>query len=42
MKTINNALLDKHFLKKLFSQPNQTTYIKIISLDFNENPREEI
>ena len=42
MKTNDNALLDKYFLKQLFHQTNQTIYVKIISLDFNENPREEI
>ena len=36
------ALLDKYFLKQLFQQTNQEIFIKIISLDFNENPREEI
>lgn len=33
---------DKNFLKQLFNQVNKTIYVKILSLDFLENIREEI
>ena len=39
---MNNALLDKDFLKALDEHLEKEIYIKIISLDFHENPRTEI
>jgi len=37
-----NPLLDKDFLKQLDLEKNKEIFIKIISLDFYENPRESI
>ena len=39
---MSNVLLDKQFLKQLDEWPQREIYIKIISLDFAENPRAEI
>lgn len=39
---MNMALLDTNFLRKLDEQNEREVYVKIISLDFNENPRAEI
>ena len=39
---INNPLLDAVFLKQLFNQNLRELWVKIISLDFEENPLEEI
>lgn len=39
---MNNVLLDKLFLKRLDEWPQREVYVKLISLDFNENPRSEI
>ena len=39
---MNMALLDPNFLRKLDEQNEREIYVKIISLDFNENPRAEI
>lgn len=39
---MNNPLLDTEFLLKLFSQHLQEKFVKIISLDLDENPQEEI
>jgi hypothetical protein len=39
---MNRALLDKDFLKELDECLEKEVYVKIISLDFNENPRAEI
>ena len=38
----NTLLLDKDFLKKLDEWNEREIYVKIISLDFSENPRSEI
>ena len=35
-------LLDKEFLKELFSKRDRETYVRLISLDIDENPRQEI
>lgn len=37
-----NPLLDKEFLKQLDLEKNKEVFVKIISLDFYENPRESI
>lgn len=39
---MSNALLDKDFLKRLDEWTEREVYVKIISLDFAENPRTEI
>lgn len=39
---MNMALLDTNFLRELDEQNEREVYVKIISLDFNENPRAEI
>ena len=39
---IDNALLDKDFLRRLDEWTEREVYVKIISLDFLENPRTEI
>lgn len=39
---MNTALLDTNFLRELDEQNAREIYVKIISLDFNENPRAEI
>lgn len=36
------ALLDKEFLKELFFINQREKYVKIVSLDWDENPKEEI
>ena len=38
----SNALLDKDFLKRLDEWNQKEIFVKLISLDFQENPREEI
>jgi len=38
----NNPLMDKNFLKLLDQDKHKEIYAKIISLDINENPIEEI
>ena len=38
----NNYLLDKEFLNKIDNDRNRIIYVKLISLDFDENPQEEI
>ena len=38
----NNYLLDKEFLNKIDNDRNRIVYVKLISLDFDENPQEEI
>ena len=35
-------LLDKEFLKQLFNKRQRETYVRLISLDIDENPREQI
>lgn len=35
-------MYSKEFLKKLFEYPNQTTFARIISLDWQEHPMEEL
>ena len=42
MKQIKNALMDNEFLKKLDAHRNREVFARIISLDFNENPIEQI
>lgn len=39
---MSNVLLDKYFLKQLDEWHEREVYVKLISLDFNENPRAEI
>ena len=39
---MNNPLLDKDFLLKLDNDRHRTLHVKLISLDFNENPIEEM
>ena len=39
---MSNALLDRDFLKNLDEWHEKEVYVKIISLDFSENPRTEI
>jgi hypothetical protein len=39
---MRNNVFDKHFLKKLDEWSEREIYVKIISLDFQENPRLEI
>lgn len=39
---MNNALMDKDFLKKLDEYNQREVFVKIISLDFSEKPRTEI
>ena len=39
---MNMALLDTNVLRELDEQNEREVYVKIISLDFNENPRAEI
>ena len=39
---MSNVLLDKNFLKELDEWREREVYVKIISLDFAENPRSEI
>jgi hypothetical protein len=39
---IKNPLLDVDFLESLYKYGQREVYAKIISLDLNENPREEI
>ena len=39
---MSNALLDKNFLRQMDEWLEKEVYVKIISLDFNENPRSEI
>ena len=39
---MNTALLDTNFLRELDEQNTREVHVKIISLDFNENPRSEI
>lgn len=39
---MQNPLLDKEFLKQLDLEEQKTKYVKIIALDINENPIEEI
>lgn len=39
---MKNPFLDKDFLKLLDEQNNKDVYAKIISLDFNDNPLEEV
>ena len=38
----SKVLMDKDFLKKLDEYNEREVYVKIISLDFAENPRSEI
>ena len=38
----NKTLMDKGFLKQLDEHNEREVFVKIISLDFNENPRSEI
>ena len=38
----SDALLDKDFLKRLDEWNQKEIFVKLISLDFQENPREEI
>ena len=38
----NDYLLDKEFLSKIDNDRNRIIYVKLISLDFDENPQEEI
>lgn len=39
---MDRVLLDKAFLKQLDEWPQREVHVKLISLDFNENPRAEI
>jgi hypothetical protein len=39
---MKNPLKDKNFLRQLDLHHNHNIYAKIIVLDFNENPKEEI
>lgn len=39
---IKEPLLDQEFLKKLYNQKNREVYARLIALDFDENPLEEI
>lgn len=39
---MSNFLLDSFFLKKLFEEHNKETYVKLLALDKNELPIEEI
>ena len=39
---MNNPLLDKDFLLELDNDRHRVLHIKLLSLDFNENPVEEI
>ena len=39
---IKEPLLDQDFLKKLYNQKNREVYARLIALDFDENPLEEI
>jgi len=36
----NDYLLDKDFLNKIDNDRNRIIYVKLISLDIDENPRE--
>jgi hypothetical protein len=38
----NQALMDKNFLNELDIHKSREVYIKLIALDFNENPVEQI
>jgi hypothetical protein len=38
----NDPMLDKDFLKALDEWNEREVYIKLVSLDFQENPRTEI